>query len=81
MVLALLANLLFLVGYFLLFTLLGGILFPMRSEMLGNVLWLSFFLLAGGSGYITYRLLFKIIRNTIPLEKFFDPYFLKNRWF
>ena len=71
-------NILLLFFYFLTFTGLAGLFLPDRTGALAIALWLALFAASLAAGWFTYRWAFRILRERVPLEKYFDSTLFKG---
>ena len=66
-------NLVLLFFYFLAFTGIAGLFLPNRTGWTAISVWLGLFASALAAGWFTYRWAFRILKDRIHLEKYFDP--------
>ncbi len=78
---AVLFILVLMVFYFLAFLGIGSLLLPDQTGFLAQATWVVFFLSALAASWFTYRWLFRILRERIRLERYFDPFLFKDKWF
>jgi len=71
-------NILLLFFYFLAFQGLAGIFLPDRTGWVAVAIWLGLFAAALASGWFTYRWAFRILRERVHLEKYFDQHLFKG---
>lgn len=73
-------NIVILFFYFLAFLGISGLFLPIRDGFLAQIVWIVLFLAALISDWFTYRLLFRIIREKVPLEKYFDMAIFRGKF-
>jgi hypothetical protein len=78
---ATLFNIVLMFFFLLLFLGLAGIFLPVRTGLWAEALWILLFLAAIASAWFTYRWLFNILKTRIRLERYFDPFLFKDKWF
>ena len=78
---AVLFILILMVFYFLAFLGIGSLLLPDQMGFLAQATWVVFFLSALAAAWFTYRWLFSIFRERVRLERYFDPFLFKDKWF
>ena len=71
-------NILLLFFYFLAFTGMVGLFLPERTGLLAVAVWLGLFAGALVAGWFTYRWAFRILKERISLEKYFDTNLFKG---
>lgn len=71
-------NILLLFFFFLTFTGLVGLFLPNRTGAFAVIIWLALFAASLFAGWFTYRWAFRILRERIPLDKYFDPNLFKG---
>jgi hypothetical protein len=72
LVVATVVNILLLFFYFLVFQGVVGLFLPARDGWLAIAVWVVLLLLALASGWFTYRWAYRILRERVDLERYFD---------
>lgn len=72
-------NLILMFVYFLIMMGLAGLVLPLRTGILGQILWLLLFALAVAGAFFTYKALFGWFRRRVGMEKYFDEFLFKER--
>ena len=71
-------NILLLFFYFLAFTGVAGLFLPERTGWVAVAVWLGLFAGALVAGWFTYRWAFRILKERVPLEQYFDTNLFKG---
>ena len=72
LVVATVVNILLLFFYFLVFQGIAGLFVPARDGWAAIAVWAALLLLALASGWFTYRWAYRILRERVDLERYFD---------
>lgn len=75
---ATLLNLVLMFGLFLLLLGLAGLLLPVRGDILGPLLWILMFGLSVLGGFFLYRLIYRLYRRRVSMEKYFEDFLFKD---
>jgi hypothetical protein len=71
-------NLLLLFFYFLAFNGVAGLFMPERTGWVAVAVWVGLFAAALAAGWFTYRWAFRILKDRVPLERYFDHNLFKG---
>lgn len=73
-------NILALFFYFLAFMGICGLFLPAREGLFAQVVWLVLFLAALVSDWFTYRLVFRVFKEKVNVDRYFDPAIFKGKF-
>lgn len=73
-------NILILFFYFLAFMGISGLFLPIREGFVAQAVWIILFLAALLCDWFTYKLVFRIIKEKVHLERYFDTAIFKGKF-